>query len=339
MERSAVRTIFVAFWALAMLGFSQRAGQARFVPSNRLDFLTASLMDPRQWEPAGGLLSRTFPGTRIDWLGRPGGVWTLPGAAADRDLVEHQGRRMPNHQQFTAKTRRDWRSFHLQLDFRFDGGEAAENGWEAAGNSGVYIYGLYEVQLVDTSRFLPPGPLPDAAVRDGMVQIALDGRPTEAPANKCLCGSIYGGGNHSQGNPLAGATTDRAGRPANFCNQSGQWNRLEVFFAPARFRNGRKTHLATVAVLINGRQVHYNGRGKYGIPQPTGSQCRKPDRASGPIAIQDHAGRVSFRNILIDSDWRPPPGWVVSVTDTRRETTLATSSIPAMPREGEKPSG
>lgn len=312
MARSAVRTILVATWALAMLSLSQRATQAKLAGLSKSRPFLTSLMHPAQWEPAGGLLSRTFPATSIDWIRRPAETWTLPGLRVQRQWVRHRGRQHINHQQFTAKTKRHWRRFHLQLDFRFEGEPEPKTGLEQPGNSGIYIFGLYEVQLVDTSRYLAPGRLPDSALRNGMVEITCNGKRISAPANKCLCGSIYGGGRGEERNPMAGAPTDEQGRPFNFCRPSGRWNRLDVLFAPSTFRGGKKTRLATIAVLINGRKVYYGGRSRYGIPQPTGSQRRKPEQPSGPIVIQDHAARVSFRGMVIDSAWEPPEGWPVA---------------------------
>ncbi len=316
MASSTVRVLVLAVWTLLMVTLIQRVSQARLVSLANFNLLQNSLMDPRLWEPAAGLLSKTFAGTNIAWIGGPGDAWTLPGADARRTRVEHGGRELLNHQQFTARTKRDWGPFHLQVNFKFDGEEGTETRLEQFGNSGIYIYGLYEVQIVNTSRFLDPGPLSSKNLRGGRVQATVDGRKMEAAAPQVLCGSIYDDGD-SDTDPLAGTTTDKRGRPFNFCNPSGQWNRLDVFFTPPAFQNGQKTHYATIATFINGRRVHYGGREKYGIPHPTGSQRKKADRVRGPIVIQDHGGKVSFRAMQIDAGWRPRPNWGVAVRTPR----------------------
>jgi len=311
MENSIVRTVAVTLWTLATLSFLQGATQARLVASTTRGSLQRSLMDPGRWEPAGDLLSTVFVGDSIEWLDAAADSWTLPGGEAQREFVECKGQWRPNHQQFTIKTRDDWRSFHLHLEMKFEDDAQSPTALEQLGNSGVYIYGLYEVQLLDTSRFLPPGPVPSDVLRDGMIHAVVDGRPMQAPANKILCGSIYGGGCSST-EPQTGAAGDRDGQLHNYCKPSGEWNRLDVFFVPPRFAGERKTHEATVGVLINGRRVYYGGRPKYGIPRPTGAQGGKADRDFGPVVIQDHGNRISFRNITIDPGWRPPADWIVA---------------------------
>ncbi len=331
MTSSTVRVIVLAVWTLAMVSLIQHATQARLISRANFYLLQSNLMDPRQWEPAKSVLSKTFAGTNIAWITGLTDTWTLPGADAHRDLVERKGREVPNHQQFTARTKGDWGPFHLQVYFKFDGDDQAAKGQPAKGqpakgqpakgtetrleqfgNSGIYIYGLYEVQIINTSRFLDSGLLSSKNLHGGRVEATVDGRKMEAAANKVLCGSIYGGGDAGN-NPLAGATTDKRGRPFNFCKPNGQWNRLDLFFTPPTFQNGRKTHYATIATFINSRRVYYGGQAKYGIPRPTGAQRKKADRAHGPIVIQDHGSKVSFREMQIDVNWRPRPNWAVAV--------------------------
>jgi len=333
MKKSKARILFLAAGTLAAVALTHQVTQARLDRINQDNALGSSLMDARAWEPAGDLLSDVFAGTDIDWVNDADDTWTLPGSNAERQLVEHKGKKRPNHQQFTAKTKGNWRSFHMQLDFRFQDAEGTETKLEQFGNSGIYIYGLYEVQLVDTSCFLDPGSVPERLIRDGMIRAELDGNQVKTPANKCLCGAIYGGGRHSDTDPLAGAPTDREGKPCNFCKTSGRWNRMDLFFVPPKFQNGRKTHLATIAVFINGRQVYFGGKDRYGIPQPTGSQWQKPDQDSGPIVIQDHGSKVSFREMRVDSSWTPGSDWAVAagpqenIADTRpANTTVADRS-------------
>ncbi len=308
MKNSPLRITLLAV-AVALLLVEGRLIQAKFAHRTPLDLIETSLMGASLWEPAGDLLSARFVGTDDRWI-NDRDVWTLPGEQADRQLVQHKGCPRPNHQQFTVKTTEQWHSFHLRLDFRFDPTENTETAVEQCGNSGIYIFGLYEVQLLDTSRFLPCGAVPEDRLYAGRIGTVLDGRSDETAANKCLCGSIYGGGLAED--PIAGATTDAAGGLYNYCKPSGQWNRLDIYFVPARFKNGRKTHQATVAVKINGQRVHFAGKDRYGIPGPTGSQRGKAETASGPIVIQDHGGRLSFRGIQMDPTWKPHPGWAVS---------------------------
>jgi len=78
-----------------------------------------------------------------------------------------------------------------------------------------------------------------------------------------------------------------------------------------------------VAVKINGQRVHFAGKDRYGIPGPTGSQRGKAETASGPIVIQDHGGRLSFRGIQIDPTWKPQDEWAVSVAPAFQQLAAA----------------
>ena len=236
MKSSPVRITLLAA-AVALFLLEARLIQAKFSRWTPLNLIETNLMDAALWEPADDLLSAKFVGTDDHWI-NDRDVWTLPGEQADRQLVQHKGRLRPNHQQFTVKTTEQWHSFHLQLDFRFEPTDNAKTALGQCGNSGIYIFGLYEVQLLDTSHFLPCGELPEDRVQAGCIGTVPDDRSAETAANKCLCGSIYGGGVTED--PVAGATTDAASVLHNYCKPSGQWNRLDIYFVPPDSRTGAR---------------------------------------------------------------------------------------------------
>ena len=124
------------------------------------------------------------------------------------------------------------------------------------GNSGVYLQGRYEVQVLDS--------------------YGLEGRDDE-------CGGIY-----KVGAPLL-----------NMCAPPLQWQTYDMtFYAPRFDENGNKTENASLTVLHNGVKIHDDIE----IPELTGSaEDRVDDDVSQPggIALQEHPGRVQYRNIWV----------------------------------------
>ena len=122
-------------------------------------------------------------------------------------------------------------------------------------NSGVFIHGCYEVQVLESY---------------GVEEM----RDNE-------CGGIY-----SQYTPLC-----------NACNPPEEWQAYDIIVRAPRFNeydevaeNGRMT------VIMNGVVIHNNIE----LPRacPGGSTGNKRVR-KGPLMLQDHCDRVSFRNIWV----------------------------------------
>jgi 3-keto-disaccharide hydrolase len=315
MMRTFIFWISLAFLATTGLVVTTLAPlQATYYNRIGQDIDGSSLMDDSLWEKSGGTLSRKFAGTDIDWIVPNRLAWTLPGHQAKRKLVKHKGKLLQNHQQFSAQTKEQWRAFRLTLEFRFDPNDETgeETRPEDFGNSGVYIFGLYEVQLLDTSRFVDPGLLPPGIARDGMLQVRYKDKNLRGAVNKSLCGSIYGGARIDDKRPELGATTDKFGRPFNYCRPSGQWNRMVIYFTPPEFSGKAKTFYPTIAVELNDQPVYFNGQRRFAISGPTGSQRKKADQPTGPIVLQDHMGKVDFRNIKINPLWSPPQGFALA---------------------------
>jgi hypothetical protein len=237
-----------------------------------------SLMDPALWEPAGEILSPVFPGTSAAWLSGAD-VWTLPGQTMTRAKVMHRGKLVPNHMQFGVKTKESFGAFRLSFEFRFEDEDWASLPPTWAGNSGIYVFGLYEVQIFRTGVFDARPVVPRNEVPKGMV------------ATQFFCGSLY--------NQVA--PTDADGRYVNLCADDEAWHRMTVTFEPARFAQGMKMADARVSVVLDGNALSFEGSSTYFLPGPTGSQVGRPEVAEGPLVIQDHGSRVSFRNLAISS--------------------------------------
>jgi len=130
-------------------------------------------------------------------------------------------------------------------------------------NSGVYLHGLYEVQIYDSYSVKQPA--------------YLD------------CGAIYHRWINEKGvggwPPLVNAS-----RPA------GQWQSFQIWFKAPRFENGRKTADATfVRVLHNGVLVHENTK----VEGPTRSGLEIPEAPQNPLMLQGDHGPVAYRNLYV----------------------------------------
>ncbi|MCL4402061.1 MAG: DUF1080 domain-containing protein [Acidobacteria bacterium] len=131
-------------------------------------------------------------------------------------------------------------------------------------NSGVYLHGLYEIQVKDSF---------------GTAQ------PTSHD-----CGGVYE--RIVKGKGQGGTAPLRnAARPA------GQWQSFEIWFRGPRFDpEGRKTQDARfLRVLHNGLLVQENVT----VDGPTNSAMKIPEAPTNPLMLQGDHGPVAYRNIFI----------------------------------------
>jgi type 1 glutamine amidotransferase len=132
-------------------------------------------------------------------------------------------------------------------------------------NSGVYLMGRYELQILDSSGVA-----------------AKDMRFSD-------CGGIYerwgpGGGFEGRA-PLFNAFAG-----------PGRWNSYDILFRAPRFANGKKTENARfLEVRLNGIVIHRN------VEQtgPTRGAMSEEEAPTGPILLQGDHGPVAFRNIWV----------------------------------------
>jgi hypothetical protein len=135
-------------------------------------------------------------------------------------------------------------------------------------NSGVYLQGLYEVQIKDSYGVEKP------TVHD--------------------CGAIYE--RWKEGKGVGGsAPLKNAARPP------GQWQSYTIWFRAPRFdaRGGKVENARFVKVLLNGVLVQSNVE----IEGPTRASMVIPEAPTNPLMLQGDHGPVAFRRIYI----RPLP--------------------------------
>ncbi len=131
-------------------------------------------------------------------------------------------------------------------------------------NSGVYLMGEYEVQILDSYGKADPG------FGD--------------------CGGIYA-------RWIDGQNVDGHPPRVNASQPPGEWQSFDIVFRAPRFdESGRKTANARfVRVLHNGVLIHRDVE----LQGPTRSSLTGQERPRGPLMLQGDHGPVAFRNIRI----------------------------------------
>jgi hypothetical protein len=200
------------------------------------------LGQPNEWLTARAILwDRLLGPTRLIGMGGPG----------DRMLNGPHGR--------TANlvTDQKFGDIELYLEFMLAKGS----------NSGVYLHGLYEVQIFDSFG------------------------STEAVTSSD-CGGIYHRWIDNKG--VGGSAPSR-----NACRRPGEWQSYHIWFRAPHFdATGRKTENGKfIRVVFNGLSIQEN----VDVDGPTRAAMDIPEAAINPIMLQGDHGPVAFRNIY----WRP----------------------------------
>lgn len=139
------------------------------------------------------------------------------------------------------------------------------------GNSGVYVHGIYELQILHShynlDTYHPVPPWKQANYADGQL------------------GAVYG-----QNPPIVNPSRD-----------AGKWQTLDIVFHPAHWEGDRLVEEATVTAFLNGVLI----QDEWKLEGPT-FYCRrtKHDREvekplNRVLALQDHGHPVPFRNIWV----------------------------------------
>ena len=131
-------------------------------------------------------------------------------------------------------------------------------------NSGIYLQGRYEVQLLDSWG--------------------------ERNPKFSDIGGIYRNWENQPGKIYMGKAP-----LSNPAKAPGLWQKMKISFrAPTFDASGNKTTNARfVAIELNGVKIHDNVQ----VPLPTGGPLENNEVAQGPIMIQGDHGPVAFRNI------------------------------------------
>ena len=131
-------------------------------------------------------------------------------------------------------------------------------------NSGIYLQGRYEVQLLDSWH---------------------EERPTFSDA----------GGLYERWDEVAGRGYEGRAPRHNAARAPGLWQELHIMFEAPRFdRARRKVRDARfVRVALNGLLIHEN----INVSGPTRASAFNDEQPAGPLMIQGDHGPIAFRNI------------------------------------------
>mgnify|MGYP001576661646 CR=1 FL=1 len=190
----------------------------------------------------------TTRGVRWDRLLGPTRLTAVP-APGDRMLNGTTGRTV------NIVTDEKFGDHELYLEFMVSQGS----------NSGVYLHGLYEVQIFDSWGSWEPMKTSD-------------------------CGAIY----HRwiDGKGVGGSAPSR-----NVSRRPGEWQSFHIWFEGPRFdAGGRKNANAKfIRVLYNGYSIQENVE----LEGPTRAHMTIPEAPLNPIMLQGDHGPVAFRNIYV----------------------------------------
>jgi len=195
---------------------------------------------PSEWFTTRGIRwERLLSPTRLLAIPEPGGTM-LNG---------------PNGRTVNLVTEQRFGDVELYLEFMVPKGS----------NSGVYLQGLYEIQVFDSYG-------------------------SSEPMKTSDCGAIYHRWINNQG--VGGSAPSR-----NASRRPGEWQSFQIWFRAPRFDSGgRKTENARfIRVLHNGLSVQDNVE----LDGPTRAHMDIPEAALNPLMLQGDHGPVAYRHIYI----------------------------------------
>jgi hypothetical protein len=197
--------------------------------------------------------------------GRPSAWFTTRGVRWERLLsptrlrgIPEPGDRIlngPNGRTANLATDQKFGDVELYLEFMVAKGS----------NSGVYLHGLYEIQIFDSWG-------------------------SAEPMKSSDCGGVYHRWVNNQG--VGGSAPSR-----NASRRPGQWQSYQIWFRGPRFDAiGKKTENARfIRVLHNGLCVQNDVE----LEAPTRAHMKIPEAPGNPLMLQGDHGPVAYRNIYI----------------------------------------
>ncbi|MDX2153492.1 MAG: DUF1080 domain-containing protein [Bryobacteraceae bacterium] len=249
-----MRNTLFAFCAAAAALFAQSDGQPHGDPPYLLESGWTPLLTGRDFK--GWLPERARPS---EWIAAHAIYWDPLKSPKALSAIGGPGDRIlngPKGNTANLVTAQKFGDMELYVEFMVPQGS----------NSGVYLHGLYEVQVFDSY-----------------------GKPA---VNTTDAGAIY----HRWINekPVGGSAPK-----VNAARRPGEWQSYQIWFRGPRFdAAGKKTENARfLRVLHNGVLVQENVE----VDGGTRAHMDIPEAAANPVMLQGDHGPVAYRNIY----WRP----------------------------------
>ncbi|MGB6220440.1 3-keto-disaccharide hydrolase [Haloferula sp.] len=162
-------------------------------------------------------------------------------------------------------TKRKFKDFKLHLEFRLPYKPETPLSHQDRGNSGIYIFDRYEVQILDSF-----GLDYDLSTWDG----------ENLSDSKQWCGSFY-----------KFKTPD-----VPMCLPPLTWQSYDIDFTAPKLEGGKKVSNARVTVFHNGVKIHDDLE----LPKGTGNGGKLAEVPEGSLQFQGHGNPVQFRNVWIE---------------------------------------
>ncbi len=163
-----------------------------------------------------------------------------------------------------GQTKEKFGSFKMHVEFRLPFKPWKNISSQDKGNSGIYIFNNYEIQILDTFAL-------DYKAKTFPFQTESD--------SKQWCGCFY---------KLIPADFNATLPPL-------VWQTYEIDFTAPIIENGKKTKNARVTVVHNGVKIHDDVE----LLTGTGKGALNEQLARGHIFMQDHQNPTAFKNIWI----------------------------------------
>jgi len=155
-------------------------------------------------------------------------------------------------------------SFEMHVEFMlpFKPGRNPSN--QDRGNSGIYIFNNYEIQVIDSFAL-------DFDVKNNPIKMES--------SNKQWCGCLY---------KTKLADINMAFPPLT-------WQTYDIQFTAPVFEGGKKIKNARLTLFHNGVKIHDD----YELLNGTGAGAGRKQLAKGPIYFQNHGNPTVFRNVWV----------------------------------------
>lgn len=238
----------------AFKGISHRGDPPYLIESGWIPLLNGINMDGWEYVPKTG---------QGGWTATPAVIWDEPDGPANLQEAYISGDRIVNTIDPSKKmasdifTTRKFGDQEIYLEFLV----------ASTSNSGVYVHGLYEIQIVNS--------------------YGKDSASTGA-----ICGSVYHFAQQVNDEWVGGVPPMvRAERP------HGHWQSLHILFKAPKFdTDGNKISNAEfIQVLHNGILIHENVERK----GPTRACMKIDEAAENPLMLQGNHGTIAYRNIYV----------------------------------------